>query len=315
MKVYKSIEKFSSSLRSIVTIGTFDGIHIGHRYILKNLMEISKKNNEESIVITFNPHPRYVLQKENQELKLINTTKEKEQLLEEIGIAHFIVHPFTKQFSRTKSENFIRDFLVNKLNVSHLILGHDHHFGRNREGSFDDLKRLSDLYDFRITQISAKKVDSTIVSSTKIRNKIKSGDIKIVNKYLGYTFFFSGLVIKGLSIGKKIDFPTANLSLEDDNKIIPKDGVYAVKVKYIDVNYIGMMNIGFKPTLMQKNRSIEVNIFDFDLDIYGKYITVSVIAKIRDERKFKNLDELKKQLIKDKRKVKTVINKISSNYL
>ncbi len=315
MKVYKSIEKFSSSLRSIVTIGTFDGIHIGHRYILKNLMEISKKNNEESIVITFNPHPRYVLQKENQELKLINTTKEKEQLLEEIGIAHFIIHPFTKQFSRTKSENFIRDFLVNKLNVSHLILGHDHHFGRNREGSFDDLKRLSDLYDFRITQISAKKVDSTIVSSTKIRNKIKSGDIKIVNKYLGYTFFFSGLVIKGLSIGKKIDFPTANLSLEDDNKIIPKDGVYAVKVKYIDVNYIGMMNIGFKPTLMQKNRSIEVNIFDFDLDIYGKYITVSVIAKIRDERKFKNLDELKKQLIKDKRKVKTVINKISSNYL
>ena len=315
MKVYKSIEKFSSSLRSIVTIGTFDGIHIGHRYILKNLMEISKKNNEESIVITFNPHPRYVLQKENQELKLINTTKEKEQLLEEIGIAHFIIHPFTKQFSRTKSENFIRDFLVNKLNVSHLILGHDHHFGRNREGSFDDLKRLSDLYDFRITQISAKKVDSTIVSSTKIRNKIKSGDIKIVNKYLGYTFFFSGLVIKGLSIGKKIDFPTANLSLEDDNKIIPKDGVYAVKVKYIDVNYIGMMNIGFKPTLMQKNRSIEVNIFDFDLDIYGKYITVSVISKIRDERKFKNLDELKKQLIKDKRKVKTVINKISSNYL
>tara|TARA_A100001037_G_C15145003_1_gene635886 strand:+ start:585 stop:1532 length:948 start_codon:yes stop_codon:yes gene_type:complete len=315
VKVYKSIEKFSSSLRSIVTIGTFDGIHIGHRYILKNLMEISKKNNEESIVITFNPHPRYVLQKENQELKLINTTKEKEQLLEEIGIAHFIIHPFTKQFSRTKSENFIRDFLVNKLNVSHLILGHDHHFGRNREGSFDDLKRLSDLYDFRITQISAKKVDSTIVSSTKIRNKIKSGDIKIVNKYLGYTFFFSGLVIKGLSIGKKIDFPTANLSLEDDNKIIPKDGVYAVKVKYIDVNYIGMMNIGFKPTLMQKNRSIEVNIFDFDLDIYGKYITVSVIAKIRDERKFKNLDELKKQLIKDKRKVKTVINKISSNYL
>jgi len=315
VKVYKSIEKFSSSLRSIVTIGTFDGIHIGHRYILKNLMEISKKNNEESIVITFNPHPRYVLQKENQELKLINTTKEKEQLLEEIGIAHFIIHPFTKQFSRTKSENFIRYFLVNKLNVSHLILGHDHHFGRNREGSFDDLKRLSDLYDFRITQISAKKVDSTIVSSTKIRNKIKSGDIKIVNKYLGYTFFFSGLVIKGLSIGKKIDFPTANLSLEDDNKIIPKDGVYAVKVKYIDVNYIGMMNIGFKPTLMQKNRSIEVNIFDFDLDIYGKYITVSVIAKIRDERKFKNLDELKKQLIKDKRKVKTVINKISSNYL
>ena len=315
MKVYKSIEKFSSSLRSIVTIGTFDGIHIGHRYILKNLMEISKKNNEESIVITFNPHPRYVLQKENQELKLINTTKEKEQLLEEIGIAHFIIHPFTKQFSRTKSENFIRDFLVNKLNVSHLILGHDHHFGRNREGSFDDLKRLSDLYDFRITQISAKKVDSTIVSSTKIRNKIKSGDIKIVNKYLGYTFFFSGLVIKGLSIGKKIDFPTANLSLEDDNKIIPKDGVYAVKVKYIDVNYIGMMNIGFKPTLMQKNRSIEVNIFDFDLDIYGKYITVNVISKIRDERKFKNLDELKKQLIKDKRKVKTVINKISSNYL
>ena len=315
MKVYKSIEKFSSSLRSIVTIGTFDGIHIGHRYILKNLMEISKKNNEESIVITFNPHPRYVLQKENQELKLINTTKEKEQLLEEIGIAHFIIHPFTKQFSRTKSENFIRDFLVNKLNVSHLILGHDHHFGRNREGSFDDLKRLSDLYDFRITQISAKKVDSTIVSSTKIRNKIKSGDIKIVNKYLGYTFFFSGLVIKGLSIGKKIDFPTANLSLEDDNKIIPKDGVYAVKVKYIDVNYIGLMNIGFKPTLMQKNRSIEVNIFDFDLDIYGKYITVNVISKIRDERKFKNLDELKKQLIKDKRKVKTVINKISFNYL
>ncbi len=315
MKVYKSIEKFSSSLRSIVTIGTFDGIHIGHRYILKNLMEISKKNNEESIVITFNPHPRYVLQKENQELKLINTTKEKEQLLEEIGIEHFIVHPFTKKFSRTKSENFIRDFLVNKLKVSHLILGHDHHFGRNREGSFDDLKRLSDLYDFRITQISAKKVDSTIVSSTKIRNKIKSGDIKIVNKYLGYSFFFSGLVIKGLSIGKKIDFPTANLFLEDDKKIIPKDGVYAVKVKYLDVNYIGMMNIGFKPTLMQKNRSIEVNIFDFDLDIYGKYITVNVISKIRDERKFKNLDELKKQLIKDKRKVKTVINKISSNYL
>ena len=218
MKVYKSIEKFPTNLKSTITIGTFDGIHIGHQHILKSLMDVSSANNEESIVITFNPHPRFVVQKEDQNLRLINTIEEKEQLLKEMGVNHFIIHPFTKNFSRIKSEYFIRDFLVNRLNVSNLILGHDHHFGRNREGSFSDLKRLSDLYHFKISQIPAKKINNVIVSSTKIRDKLQSGDIRVANKYLGYSFFFSGIVKMGLNLGKKIGFPTANVFIENEKK-------------------------------------------------------------------------------------------------
>ncbi|MBC8265856.1 MAG: bifunctional riboflavin kinase/FAD synthetase [Flavobacteriales bacterium] len=302
MKVFSSIPNFYTENKSIITIGTFDGVHLGHKVILARLKEITKKTKQQSVLLTFFPHPRYVLQKDDQEMKLINTLKEKQDLLAKQGLDNLVVHEFTKKFSRIKSANFVRDILVEKLKVHTLVIGHNHHFGRNREGSILELTVLAELYGFNIEMIPPQLFQDVAVSSTKIRNFLGKGKIEKANQYLGYDFSLSGKVIKGNSIGKTIGFPTANIKLEDKYKLQPADGVYAVKVIAQNKEYKGMMNIGMKPTVDGEDKSLEVNIFDFSDDIYGKEIKVLFIKRIRDEKKFEDLYELKKQLIIDKNK-------------
>ena len=303
MKVFSSIPKFSSENKTIITIGTFDGVHLGHKVILNRLNKISKKTKHKSVLLTFFPHPRHVLQKDDQEMKLINTLNEKQYLLEKVGLDNLVMHEFTKEFSRIRSINFVRDILVEKLNVHTLVIGYDHHFGRNREGSIAELKVLSELYDFNIEMISPQLFQDVTVSSTKIRQLLEKGEIEKANHYLGYDFFINGEVVKGNGIGKTIGFPTANILIKNKWKLLPSDGVYAVKVNINDRCFKGMMNIGQKPTVDGKGKSLEVHIFDFSNDIYGKAIKVKVIKRIRDEKKFKDLQGLKKQLFIDKNRV------------
>lgn len=299
MKIYNSIDNFKPNFKPIITLGTFDGVHIGHKYILSHLNNISQEEKGESVLITFDPHPRHVLYPENQELKLINTLEEKETHLKEANLSHLIIQKFTKDFSRKKSINFVRDILVNRLNIAHLVVGHDHQFGRNREGSIEDLQILSELYNFKVTELPCEDMNEVIVSSTKIRKAILAGKIELANTYLGYYFHFSATVVVGNSIGKTIGFPTANLVIENRLKIIPSDGVYIVKVQHHGKQYYGMMNIGCKPTFRTKKRGLEVHIFNFDKNIYNKSLDVSVLRRLRDEKKFQNIDDLKKQLSKD----------------
>ena len=303
MKVISSIPNFPSENKTIITIGTFDGVHLGHKVILARLNEIAKKTKYKSVLLTFSPHPRHVLQKDDQEMKLINTLNEKQDLLEKAGLDNLVVHEFTKEFSRIKSINFVRDILVEKLNVHTLVIGYDHHFGRNREGSIPELKVLAELYDFSIELISPQLFQDVTISSTKIRQLLEKGEIEKANHYLGYDFFINGKVVKGNGIGKTIGFPTANILIKNKWKLLPSDGVYAVKVNINDRCFKGMMNIGQKPTVDGKGKSLEVHIFDFSNDIYGKAIKVKVIKRIRDEKKFKDLQGLKKQLFIDKNRV------------
>ena len=303
MKVFSSIPNFPSENKTVITIGTFDGVHLGHKVILARLNEIAKKTKYKSVLLTFSPHPRHVLQKDDQEMKLINTLNEKQDLLEKAGLDNLVVHEFTKEFSRIKSINFVRDILVEKLNVHTLVIGYDHHFGRNREGSIPELKVLAELYDFSIEMISPQLFQDVTVSSTKIRQLLEKGEIEKANHYLGYDFFINGKVVKGNGIGKTIGFPTANILIKNKWKLLPSDGVYAVKVNINDRCFKGMMNIGQKPTVDGKGKSLEVHIFDFSNDIYGKAIKVKVIKRIRDEKKFKDLQGLKKQLFIDKNRV------------
>lgn len=303
MKVFSSIPNFPLENKTIITIGTFDGVHLGHKVILARLNEIAKKTKYKSVLLTFSPHPRHVLQKDDQEMKLINTLNEKQDLLEKAGLDNLVVHEFTKEFSRIKSINFVRDILVEKLNVHTLVIGYDHHFGRNREGSIPELKVLAELYDFSIELISPQLFQDVTISSTKIRQLLEKGEIEKANHYLGYDFFINGKVVKGNGIGKTIGFPTANILIKNKWKLLPSDGVYAVKVNINDRCFKGMMNIGQKPTVDGKGKSLEVHIFDFSNDIYGKAIKVKVIKRIRDEKKFKDLQGLKKQLFIDKNRV------------
>ena len=303
MKVFTSIPDYPFENKSIVTIGTFDGVHLGHRVILRRMKEIAKKTKGKSVLLTFFPHPRYVLHKDNQDMKLITTLQEKQDLINQAGLDNLVIHEFTKKFSRIKPVNFVRDILVEQLNVHTLVIGYDHHFGRNREGSIQELTTLADLYDFNIEKIDPQYFEDVTVSSSKIRKLIEKGEMVKAKQYLGYEFMLNGKVIKGNSLGKTINFPTANIVVEDKWKILPADGVYAVKIVLEAKEYKGMMNIGQKPTVDGNGISLEVNIFDFSDDIYGKAIEVKFIKRIRDERKFEDLQGLKKQLLIDKNKV------------
>ena len=302
MKVFTTISDYPSENKSIVTIGTFDGVHLGHRVILKRMKEIAKKTKGKSVLLTFSPHPRHVLHKDNQDMKLITTLQEKQDLINQAGLDNLVIHEFTKKFSRIKPVNFVRDILVEQLNVHTLVIGYDHHFGRNREGSIQELTTLADLYDFNIEKIDPQYFEDVTVSSSKIRKLIEKGEMVKAKQYLGYEFMLNGKVIKGNSLGKTINFPTANIVVENKWKILPADGVYAVKIVLEAKEYKGMMNIGQKPTVDGNGISLEVNIFDFNQDIYGKGIEIRFVKRIRDERKFEDLQALKKQLLIDKNK-------------
>jgi len=304
VKIYHSIDQFPLDINTVITIGTFDGFHRGHRYILKRLNKIAEKQKAESVLLTFFPHPRHVLFPEDQSLKLLNTIDEKIKELEKSGVQHCIIHEFTKEFSRTKSLNFIRDTLVNKLNMKHMVVGYDHHFGRNREGSFDELNALSELYHFELEEIPAQEAEDITVSSTKIRNALLKGKVQKANALLGYNYSLSGKVIYSKQLGREIGFPTANIHINNDRKLIPADGVYAVKVNVDNNKYYGMLNIGVKPTTENNKHQIEVNIFDFSKQIYGQEICIELIKRIRDEKKFNDLNVLQHQLRKDENNCK-----------
>ena len=308
MKIYKSIDEYNESKSSVVTIGTFDGIHKGHQKVFNKVINASKQSNLSSVVLTFFPHPRIILNKYN-DIKMIDTLDEKIDHLERIGIDHLVVHPFDKKFSLLSADQFIRDYLVEKLKLKHIIIGYDHRFGKGREASITDLKKYSSEFNFVVDEIDAQEIEKIAISSTKIRKSINEGDLETTRVYLGRFFSLTGKVVKGDGLGKQIDYPTANIKIEENYKIIPKDGVYYIKTTIDNKLYNGMMNIGHRPTIGSKEKSIEVNLFNFNRDIYDKIISVNVIKKIRDEKKFSSIEALKAQLAKDQEHCLKLINK------
>lgn len=311
MNIYYSIEDFPADVNTIVTIGTFDGVHIGHKTIIERVNRIAKKEDLESVILTFSPHPRHVIYPDNQELRLINTIDEKIDALSKTDLQNLVVHEFTKDFSRIKSVNFIRDILVSKLNMKYMVVGFDHHFGKNREGTFENLLELSELYDFRIEKVEPQNIEGVTISSTKIRNAILQGEFRKVTSYLDANFSISGHVVEGNKIGSKIGFPTANIEVLGDWKILPRDGVYAVKVFLNGQQYFGMLNLGVRPSISDGSFAIEVHIFEFDYNIYNKKLKIEFVDRVRDERFFSDLGQLKSQLKIDAINCKEILELMS----
>ena len=299
MVTVQSISNYDKKHPTAITIGTFDGVHIGHRKILERLINDAKKTGLRSTVLTFFPHPRMVLQKDT-EIRLLNTIQEKIKILDRIGLDYLIIHPFTLEFSRLSSTEFVRDILVNELKVKKIIIGYDHRFGRNRNANIQDLIAFGNTLNFEVEEIAAQEIDDVSVSSTNIRNAIIDGDMKTANAYLGYNYMLTGDVKKGKGLGRQLNFPTANLFIKEEYKLIPKNGVYVVKSILNNQIYYGMMNIGFNPTVDGTSKSIEIHFFEFKSDIYGANIKVDILKRIRDEHKFNSLEELKTKLLKDK---------------
>lgn len=309
MIIHKGINEIQKINHPILTVGTFDGVHIGHQKIISRINEIAKEKGGESVLLTFHPHPRKVLFPDDDSLKLINTIDEKTSLLESFGLDHVILMAFEKKLSRMSPVEYVRDILVNKIGIKTIVIGYDHHFGRNRMGDIELLRELGPIYDFDVVEISAQEIDEMTVSSTKVRKAIESGDITTANEFLGHHFSLSGTVVKGNQIGRELGYPTANIAIEESSKIIPGNGVYAVDVLDGSCKYSGMLNIGTKPTVEEKAKStIEVHLLDFDDDLYGKELTVVFKRRIRDEQKFEDLEALKSQLDRDKAEISNSLN-------
>jgi riboflavin kinase/FMN adenylyltransferase len=310
MKVHYNIDEIPAIKNAIVSQGTFDGVHMAHKKIIERLKQIASIKNGETVIITFEPHPRIVLLPLDHGLQLLSTLNEKINLLEKAGVDHLIILPFTKEFSRLSSEQFIRNILVNKIKTNTLVIGYDHRFGKNREGSFEHLKNSASLYEFEVEEIPEQDIDDIAVSSTKIRQALLNNDIQTAQKYLGNSYSLEGKVIKGKQLGRTIGYPTANIEVENSYKLIPQDGVYAVWVWYNKARFGGMLNIGNNPTIQDKGRSIEVNIFDFEKEIYTENLKIEFVSKLRNEEKFDGLNALKNQLHKDKQNTLEILNKI-----
>jgi len=312
VKVYRGIEKFNKLPNAVVTSGTFDGVHIGHQKILARLKNIAESTNGETVLITYWPHPRLVLGNDNS-IKLITAFEEKIKLLRRFGLNHLIIIEFTKEFAKTTSSDFIKNILVDKIGTKTLVIGYDHRFGHNREGSFEALSANESAYGFTVEEIPQQEIHHIAVSSTKIRNHLSQGEIHISNEYLGYPHCLHGKVVKGNQLGRELGFPTANIKVHSELKLIPSVGSYAVKVELGGNVFDGMLNIGTRPTITNnKNgnlnpQTIEVNIFDFDSDIYGEGIVIKFIKLIRKEEKFESIEELKKQLKQDKQKATDIL--------
>jgi riboflavin kinase/FMN adenylyltransferase len=299
LKTYNSLLDFTSENKTIVTLGTFDGVHLGHTVILDRICNIAKKENLESVVLTFFPHPRLIVSNDS-EIKMLNTMSEKAKLLEQKGIQNFIIHPFDKLFSELSPREFVEQILIKQLNIQKIIIGYDHKFGKNRAADFNDLIDFGKEFGFEVEEIPAKQVDEVSVSSTKIRKSLLEGKISLANTYLGYLYMLSGNVVKGNQLGRTIGFPTANIQISENYKLIPKNGVYIVTALVNNKTIFGMMNIGVKPTLGENLLSIEVHLLQFSEDIYGQKIQVNVIERLRDEQKFESFEALKSQLEIDK---------------
>jgi riboflavin kinase/FMN adenylyltransferase len=300
LKIITSLKKSELKKETIVTIGTFDGVHIGHQKIIERLIKTAQQNNLESLILTFFPHPRMVLQNDTN-IKLINTIDERSEILSQLGLDCLFIKKFTKEFSRLSAEDFVQEILINQLNVKKVIIGYDHHFGRNRSANIDDLINFGEQFGFDVEEISAQDINDVSVSSTKIRNALNEGDITTANLYLGYNFMLTGKVVSGKGLGKQIGFPTANLEIKEDYKLIPKQGVYVIKCIYKNTTLFGMMNIGINPTIDSDNeQSIEIHFFNFNKSIYNSKLKIELLQRIRDEQKFDSIEALTDQLKKDK---------------
>ena len=299
MKVHHSIQNFKEKKHSsILTIGTFDGVHIGHQKIIERLNQIKSHSKDKSMILTFYPHPRRVLHHGN-EIKMLNTFDEKIQLLDKFDLDHLVVEPFTAEFSRLSALGFVRDILVNQLYIKKLVIGYDHHFGKNREGNFEQLKEYGELYGFEVEEIPAQEIENVSVSSTKIRDAIEKGEIEKANIYLGYHYLLTGDIVKGEGLGRKINFPTINLYIKEDYKLIPKTGVYIVKTILNQKTIYGIMNIGIRPTVSGKGQTIEIHLLDYQGNLYGLKMQIEVLKRLRDEHKFNSVEELVRQIKKD----------------
>lgn len=310
MKIYNHIDEFNRLENAVVTIGTFDGVHVGHQKIINRLLEITRQTGGESVILTFFPHPRMILHPEDVNIKLISTMSEKADRLEAAGIDHLIITPFTRDFSNLSPQEYIKDFLVDRIGTRHIVIGYDHRFGKDRSGGLQHLQQYSSEYGFAVEEIPEQDIHDVAVSSTKIRQAILSGDIDTANDFLGYPFCLTGKVIKGDQIGRKLGFPTANLFIEETYKLIPADGIYAVGLTLLnsDQQLNGMAYIGHRPTVNGMTRNIEVNIFDFTGDIYGQKIRLNFLKFIREDQKFSSLEQLTDQLKLDEIAVRKVIS-------
>jgi len=300
MKIYHNINEFNPVTNAVVTIGTFDGVHLGHRKIISKLKELADECGGETVILTFFPHPRMILHPEDESIKLLNTINEKAALLEELGIDHLIITPFSRDFSNQTPEAYIRDVLVQKIGTKKIVIGYDHRFGKDRQGGLDDLLKAGPVYGFDVVEIPEQDIYEVAISSTLIRNALLNGAIELANTFLGYPFFITGKVGRGDKIGRQIGYPTANIEIEESYKLIPDDGIFSAKVKVDGVTYKGMAYIGTRPTIKGVTRNIEVNIFDFDTEIYTQHVSMEFYNFVRGDIKFNNLDELKEQLAKDK---------------
>lgn len=310
MRVHQSVEKYDHKEHlSVLTIGTFDGVHIGHQKIIERLNQVKSQDFERSMILTFYPHPRMVLDQSN-DIKMLTTMEEKTYLLEKFGLDDLIIEPFTKEFSRLSALDFVRNILVSQLNIKKLVIGYDHHFGKNREGNFEQLSEYGELYDFQVEEISAQEIESVSVSSTKIRKAIENGDMEKANKYLGYNYLLTGEIITGQGIGRKINFPTVNLHIAEDYKLIPHKGVYIVRANFNEKSIFGIMNIGFRPTVGGKGQTIEIHLLDFKEDLYGSNMQIEVLKRLRDEKKFESIQELAEQISKDEKSARNWLMKI-----
>lgn len=309
MNIFHNIQDFKPNKNTVATLGTFDGVHLGHKKIIERLTQEAGKSNTESLVLTFFPHPRMVLQG-NSVIQLLNTIQEKAELLESIGLQNLIIHPFDESFSQLSAEEFVKTILVGQFQIKKIIIGHDHRFGKNRSADINDLIAYGKIYDFEVEQISAQEIDEVSISSTKIRKALLSGDIQLANEYLGYNYFITGTVVKGRQLGRTIGFPTANLKVEEEYKLIPLNGVYIVKSHWNGKEVFGMMNIGTNPTVDGKERTIETNFLDLEEDLYGKEMRIYFLQRIRSEEKFDSIDTLKAAIENDKIITKSFIKSL-----
>jgi len=309
VQIHYDLNKFKA-IKAVVTIGTFDGVHLGHREVITELKRLSALSNGESVIFTFDPHPRKVLAPDESSLRLLSTTQEKIRLMESLGIDHLVIYPFTTEFSRLSYDEFVTQILVNQLKMSSLVVGYDHRFGQGRKGDFHSLQTLSNSLGFKVEQLSQLSVDNQTVSSSKIRMALDAGEVKLAKNYLGYNYTLTGEVVEGQKLGRQLGFPTANIDTHDSTKQVPKDGVYAVMVEVTGVLHQGMVNIGVRPTVNSNadHKTIEVHILDFNQDIYHTDITLHFVDKIREEQRFDGLDQLKKQLKQDQLTAQNILS-------
>jgi riboflavin kinase/FMN adenylyltransferase len=310
VKIYQHLSEFKKLANAVVTIGTFDGVHYGHQKIVKRLCELAKDTGGESVILTFFPHPRLILDPENQNLKMINTVKQKAEILAGLGVDHLIIIPFTRDFSNLSAKEYIQQILIDTIGTKYIIVGYDHRFGKDRKGGMPELELYAKDFDYKIELIKEQDINDVAVSSTKIRQALLQGDVALAAEYLGYPFSIEGRVVKGDKIGRTIGYPTANIFVEETYKLIPSDGIYAVTVKMGDENYRGMAYIGQRPTINGMTRNIEVNIFDFNKEIYGQTIVMTFLHFLRHDVKFTGLDALKEQLHEDKKNTLAYFNQL-----